>query len=76
MQELSFSKGGKNTKIHATIDEKCRPIKIVLSADNVNDIKIVTQFLDSITLNDRIIMADKTYCSRKFLNLIKIKGEM
>lgn len=46
----------------------------MLSAGNVNDITIAPQLLDSNTIKDRIIMADKAYCSRKFLNLIEEKG--
>ena len=52
----------------------CRPIKLVLSAGNVNDIKIAPQLLDSIELNNAIVTTDKVYCSHKFLKFIEDKG--
>ncbi len=74
-KHVDKSKIRKNTKIKAIVDAKCQPIKIFLSSGNVNNIKIAPQLLDSITLNDYIIIANKAYCTRKFLRLIEIKVE-
>ena len=63
-----------NTKIHAAVDKQCRPIKLLLSAGNVNDIKVAPRLLDGLALTDTIVMADKAYCSRKFSLLIESKS--
>ena len=63
-KHIGKSKGGNNTKIHAAVDEKCRPLKLLLSAGNVNDIKVAPRLLDGLSLDSVIVMADKAYCSR------------
>lgn len=73
-QDIGKSKGGKNSKIHAAVDKNCRPIKLLLSAGNFNDISLAPKLLEGIYLYDSVIMADKAYCSRKFLRLIKKNG--
>jgi len=45
-----------------------------LSAGNVNDIRVAPNLLEGLSLDLTIIMADKAYCSRKFLRLIESKG--
>ena len=50
-----------NTKIHAAVDKQCRPIKLLLSAGNVNDIKVAPLLLDGLVLTDAVVMADKAY---------------
>lgn len=73
-QHIGKSKGGNNTKIHAAVDQYCRPIRLILSAGNINDIKIAPCLLENISLCGTTVMADKAYCSRKFLSLIERKG--
>ena len=73
-RHIGKSKGGNNTKIHAAVDKQCRPIKLFLSAGNVNDIRVAPNLLEGLSLDLTIIMADKAYCSRKFLRLIESKG--
>ena len=45
-----------------------------MSAGNVNDIRIAPCLLEGLTLTETVVMADRAYCSRKFLRLIEIKG--
>ena len=73
-QHIGESKGGKTTKINVTVDKAGRPIKFLLSAGNINDISVAPLLLEGICLRHCIVMADKAYCSRKFLSLIKRKG--
>ena len=73
-RHIGKSKGGNNTKIHAAVDKHCRPIKLFLSAGNVNDIKVAPLLLNGLSLDSVTVMADKAYCSRKFLSLIERKG--
>lgn len=49
-------------------------VNIVLSAGNVNDITVAPTLLEGITLEGSVVMADKAYCARSFLYLIKSKG--
>ena len=56
------------------MDKKCRPVKLLLSAGNVNDITVAPELLEGLSIRDTTIMADKAYCSRKFLRLIEEKG--
>ena len=67
-------KGGENTKIDAAVDEYCRPIRLLLSAGNVNDITTAPDLLEGLSLDGSVVMADRAYCSRKFLRLIESKG--
>ena len=39
-QHIGISKGGQTTKIHAVVDALGYPIKLLLSAGNVNDITV------------------------------------
>jgi len=73
-RHIGKSKDGNNTKIHAAVDKQCRPIKLFLSAGNVNDIRVAPNLLERLSFDLTIIMADKAYCSRKFLRLIESKG--
>ena len=45
-----------------------------MSAGNVNDITVAPELLEGLSIRDTTIMADKAYCSRKFLRLIEAKG--
>ena len=65
-QHVGKSKGGNTTKIHAAVDKNCRPIKLLLSAGNVNDITVAPELLEGLSIRDTTVMADKAYCSRKW----------
>ena len=67
-------KGGENTKVSAAVDGKGRAVKLMLSAGNVNDITTAPDLLEDLPLYGSVVMADRAYCSRKFLRLIESKG--
>ena len=60
-QAIGRSRGGLTTKVHAAADEKGRPIKLLLSKGNLNDITLAPQLVDGLTLAECFILADKGY---------------
>ena len=49
-QAIGRSRGGLTTKVHAVVDEKGRPIRLLLSKGNLNDITLAPQFVDGLAL--------------------------
>ena len=49
-QAIGRSRGGLTTKVHAAADEKGRPIKLLLSRGNLNDITLAPRLVDGLTL--------------------------
>ena len=47
-QHIGKSKGGKTTKIHALVDALGYPVRILLSAGNVNDITIAPKIIENL----------------------------
>ena len=73
-QAIGRSRGGLTTKVHAAVDEKGRPIKLLLSKGNLNDITMAPQLVDGLTLAKCFILADKGYDSAEFVQLIEDSG--
>lgn len=66
---IGRTRGGANTKIHALVDSKGRPINFLLSAGNSHDSLYAEDLVTGQT--NRIILADKAYDSdaiRSFLS--------
>ena len=62
------------TKVHAVIDEKGRPIKLLLSKGNLNNITLAPQLMDGLTLAQCFVLADKGCGSSDFMQLIEDLG--
>ena len=50
-QAIGRSRGGLTTKVHAAVDEKGRPVKLLLSRGNLNDITLAPRLVDGFTLD-------------------------
>ena len=70
-EHIGISRGGKNTKIHASVDALGYPLHVMLSGGNVHDSAIATELLEYTPVNKSIIMADKAYRGKN----IRIKIE-
>ncbi len=70
-EHIGISRGGKNTKIHASVDALGYPLHVMLSGGNVHDSTIATELLEYTPVNKSIIMADKAYRGKN----IRIKIE-
>ena len=70
-EHIGSSRGGKNTKIHASVDALGYPLHVMLSGGNVHDSAIATELLEYTPVNKSIIMADKAYRGKN----IRIKIE-
>lgn len=66
-QEIGRSKGGLTTKIHAVVDALGNPLRIHLTAGNVNDIVPTCDLIESL-LADKLL-ADRAYDAQKLLAL-------
>lgn len=73
-QAIGRSRGGLTTKVHAAVDEKGRPIKLLLSRGNLNDITLAPRLVDGLTLTKCFVLADKGYDSSDFVQLIEDSG--
>ena len=71
-QGVGTSRGGRSTKIHALVDLKGRPIKLIITPGNLHDISAAPELVEG--LEDVIIVADKGYDSAKFRLLIQESG--
>ena len=47
-QAIGRSRGGLTTKVHAAVDKKGRPVKLLLSRGNLNDITLVPRLVDGL----------------------------
>ena len=47
-QAIGRSRGGLTTKVHAEVDEKGRPVKLLLSRGNLNDITLAPRLVDGL----------------------------
>jgi transposase len=59
-QAIGITRGGRNTKIHAISDDRCRPLAFHLAAGQVADIKGAVM-LSSKLPKARYMLADKAY---------------
>lgn len=73
-QAIGRSRGGLTTKVHAEVDEKGRPVKLLLSRGNLNDITLAPRLVDGLTLAKCFVLADKGYDSSDFVQLIEDSG--
>ena len=73
-QAIGRSRGGLTTKVHAAVDEKGRPVKLLLSRGNLNDITLAPRLVDGLTLAKCFVLADKGYDSSDFVQLIEDSG--
>ena len=68
-QAIGNSRGGANTKVHAIVDTRGRPLRLILSPGNRNDIITAPDLV--VGYNCRTILADKAYDSDEFRRLLE-----
>ena len=73
-QDIGFSRGGPNTKIHAIVDALGNPAKIGLSPGNVNDCTVAVEMLSGITLTGSVVLGDKAYGTLEIRQHIENQG--
>ena len=66
------SRGGLSTKIHLAVDGQGRPVRIILTGGQRNDITQAVALLAG--LKSRYVLADKGYDSREFVEHIHAQG--
>ena len=69
---LGRSRGGLSTKIHLAVDGQGRPVRILLSGGQRNDITQAPALLDG--FRPRYVLADKGYDSRELVQRIEDQG--
>ena len=73
-QAVGRSRGGLTSKVHAAVDERGRPLKLVLlvlSGGNRNDICLAPRLLEGLALANRFVLADKGYDSAALVRQIE-----
>lgn len=68
-QYIARTRGGANTKVHAIVDARGRPIRIILSAGTTHDSLLAGELVERLT--DRTILADKAYDTDAFRALLE-----
>lgn len=66
---VGTSRGGRSSKIHALVDLRGRPLKLIITPGNSHDLKAAPELIGN--LNQMIIVADKGYDSNQFREMIK-----
>jgi transposase len=67
------TKGGRNTKIHAVVDELCRPLVLLLTSGNTHDCLMAGTCVSAIPGITELI-ADKAYDTNSFRGALKELG--
>lgn len=67
-QHIGNSRGGANTKIHALVDGKGRPLRLLLTEGQRHDIVAAPDLVKGWT--DRRILTDKAYDADEFRQLL------
>ena len=70
---MGRTKGGLNTKIHALVDNRGRPVSVVLSAGQAADVAVAPVLLAGVVAGCCVI-ADKAYDSNAFRALLARTG--
>lgn len=71
-QCIGKTRGGANTKIHALVDTRGRPLRLILSAGHRHDILSAPDLVEGCT--QRTILADKAYDSTEFRKWLEEQG--
>ncbi|MGE3993256.1 IS5 family transposase [Pseudorhodoplanes sp.] len=74
-QAIGISRGGRSTKIHATVDSKGRPLNFTVTGGQVHDSQVVEDVLDT-PRPPLAVTADKAYDSQKVRQQIKDEGAL
>ena len=67
------SRGGRTTKIHATVDSKGRPLSFTVTGGQVHDSQVVEDILNT-PRSPLAITADKAYDSNAIRGTVKAAG--
>jgi len=71
-QDIGDTRGGRNTKIHALVDGKGNPLRLLLTPGNRHDIIAAPELVEGQT--ERTILADKAYDTDGFRALLEDFG--
>jgi IS5 family transposase len=72
-QAIGVTKGGRNSKVHAMVDEECRPWAFILTPGNTADC-VVAQTCVSLIPGITELVADKGYDTDAFRSFLKERG--
>ena len=70
---MGRSRGGLTTKIHARVDAKGRPVRLILSPGNDHDVTCAEALLDGLEPH-AIVIADKGYDADRVRQHIRAQG--
>lgn len=70
---MGRSRGGLTTKIHARVDAKGRPVRLIITPGQAHDVTCAEALLDGLEAR-AIVIADKGYDADAFVDLIETQG--
>ena len=71
-EAIGKSKGGKSTKVHASVDALGNPLRLILTPGQAADVRTGTDLIEG--EETQAVIADKAYDSNEFLALIAQMG--
>ena len=60
-QAIGVSRGGKNTKINAIVNEKMELLSFILTGGEVFDSKVAIDLLKTVDITEKTLLADRAY---------------
>ena len=72
-QAVGISRGGKNTKIHALVNENFQLIGLLLSGGHIHDSECAIALLSKVNIGGKTVLADKAFGSTSIRDFIHAK---
>ena len=73
-QDIGLTRGGKNTKIHASVDGLGNPVRLIFTSGEVSDSKQGVPLIEGFVLSGRAFLGDKAYGTVEILTYIRSHG--
>jgi transposase len=74
-QAIGVTRGGRNSKVHALVDEFCRPWVIILTPGNIADCTVAPECVSMMAGVEKLL-GDKAYDSKQFRKPLREDGIM
>ena len=69
-QAIAVSRGGKNTKIHALVNEHFQLINVILTGGDIHDSECAIDLLSAVELDGKAVLADKAFSAEYIRSFI------
>lgn len=60
-KHIGMTRGGRNTKNHATVDGPGNPLHVQLTGGQISDITVAYELLEHVDVSGSVVMADNSF---------------